>query len=260
MINRVQEIYKICLDRKSVSVDELARQFNVTEKTIRIDLQTLEDSGLVRRVYGGAFLIEKGSSIYPGEAYNETSSIEKKEIGICAQQFIKPYSTIILDAGTTNLEIVKNIGDITVNVITNDLVIANYLTTRPNVNTYLIGGMINSEFNIMSTHSLDTKDYDRIKALHADVFFTGTNSINTKSGFMVFNEKVVELKKTLMSISDKTIVAADSRKFDKSSFVRFASFKEISTVITDSSFNQYLLPVYNRSGLEIIIADKYKGV
>lgn len=257
MKNRVKDIYRIIREKGSVEVSELAEYYNVTEKTIRLNLQQLEDSGLIIRKYGGAVLANKQSDIFPGGNYNIRAAIEKEEIAIKAQEFIKPYSTIVFDDGTTNLEIAKRVSNIPLTVITNDFAIVNCLINRENINLYFVGGTV--AYQDKSAHTLFQTDqeFNLIKHLKADIYFVGTNSIN-ETGLMIFNENVKEMKRTFMSISKRSIGVADAVKFNKASFIRFANFEEIQTVITDSSFNEYNIPRYKKYGLEVLIANKIK--
>lgn len=259
MKKRLQDIYRTIKEQGNVKVSYLADFYHVTEKTIRIDLQKLEDSGLIVRTHGGGKLASETSPIYPGEEYNKSSTIEKEAIGIKALEFIKPYDTIIFDDGTTNFAIAKRLGDFPLTVITNDLRIAENLSHKKNISMYLVGGTITGEFGTVHTFVDTDQEIDLLKNLQADIFFVGTNSINDNDGFMVFNNRVKNLKKVFMSIAKQTICCAAANKFDKASFVKFANFKDIPTVITDSSFNMYNLDRYSKHGLKIIIADKLEN-
>lgn len=256
MKKRLQNIYKIIKQQGEVKVNELANFYHVTEKTIRMDLQQLEDSGLIKRTHGGGKLADVSSPIYPSEAYNNSSTKEKEEIALKAIEMIKPYDTIIFDDGTTNYEIAKRLGDFPLVVITNDIRVASCLINKENISVYFVGGTLTKQFGTAHTFVDTDQELNLLKNLQADYFFVGTNSISENEGFMVFNNQVKNLKKTFMSISKQTICVATSNKFDKASFVRFANFKDISTVITDSSFNMYNLDRYSKHGLNIIVADR----
>lgn len=258
MRNRTYQIYEIIKEKKSATVEELANLYGVSEKTIRLDLQNLEDAKLITRTYGGAILTEKISDIFPGISYNMSSSVQKKEIALKALEFIHPYSTIILDDGTTNQTIAKELGNFPLNVVTNDFAIASILSSKNNIELYFIGGSVKKMDGSYHTYIHSGKELNTLKKLSADIYFVGTNSINTKDGFMIFNDFVKDIKTALMSISNKTICVADSKKFDKASFYRFANFKDISTVITDSLFDTNKLAQYKKHGLNIIVADKYE--
>lgn len=255
MKNRVRDIYRIIKEKGSVQVSDLAKYYGVTEKTIRLNLQQLEDSGLIVRNYGGAILTNTESAIFPGINYNVRASVEKEEIAIKAQEFIKPYSTIIFDEGTTNQEIVKRIEDIPLTIITNDFAIANLIKSKNNISSYFVGGTVAHQHGNYYSLIQTKQEFDLLKYLKADIYFVGTNSIN-ENGFMIFNENVKNMKREFMSIAKTSIGVADSVKFNKASFIRFANFEEISRVITDSSFNAHNIIRYKRYGLEVIVADK----
>ena len=259
MKNRQSSIYQIIQNESIVYVNDLAKRFNVTKKTIRIDLQNLEDAGLIDRNYGGATLAIQKSSIFPGPSYNAGFIKQKYEIAKKSLEFIKPNQIIILDDGTTNQTIARLLPDIPLTIITNDLIVAYELRKKMNINTYIVGGTVFRTGSSFHTILSSDKSKDYLRQLDIDLCFIGTNSINNKNGFMVFNDFVCHSKRFYISIAKKSIVVADARKFDKSSFYKFADFKEISTVITDSSFNPYNVKSYAKNGLQIIIADKEEG-
>ena len=262
MKNRTFEIYETIKERKLVTVEELAEMYGVTAKTIRLDLTLLEDAKMISRTHGGAMLNESVSDIFPGGHYNTRSSRQKREIAHKALEFIKPGSTIILDDGTTNQAIAKALPDAPLTVITNDFYTVLFLSKKPAITTYFVGGRVRHVFgatqNSSQTCDYTGKELGLVRQLSADLFFVGTNAINPYNGFMVFNEYVISAKNVFQSIARRTICVADAGKFDKGGFYRFASFKDIPTVITDSSFNKYKTLQYAKKGLEIIIADPLK--
>ncbi len=262
MKNRTFEIYETIKQRKYVTVEELAEAYNVTRKTIRIDLTLLEDAKLISRTHGGAMLNENVSEIFPGGYYNSRSSHQKQEIALKALEFIKPDSTIILDDGTTNQAIARVLPDKPLTVITNDFYISLILSKKPAITKYFVGGKVRDTYgttmNSSQTGEYSARELGLIKQLEADIFFVGTNAINPTNGFMVFNEFVLAGKNAFRLIARRSICVADAGKFDKAGFYRFASFKDINTVITDSTFNKYRTLQYAKKGLNIIIADPLK--
>ena len=259
MKNRINDIYSLIKNNHNVKVKDLAKKYNVTEKTIRLNLQQLEDSGLIIRTHGGATL-STHQSTFPDDNYNIRAKEQKQEIAKEAQKYIKPYFTIVLDDGTTNFEIAKQLEDIPLTVITNDFEITNYLIeNRNNINIYFVGGTVNKRAGTTQTQFHTNEEIKLIKKLHADLYFAGVNSINEK-GYMIFNKQVRLLKRTFMSISKQTICVADSEKFNKSGFLKFANFNEISSIITDSNFKKSLCKRYANKNVNIIVVDKNKEI
>lgn len=257
MKSQLKTIYDYIKKHESIKVSELAKIYKVTEKTIRIKLQQLEDSGLIIRTHGGA-IISSEPSTYPNEEYNVRASKQKIEIAKEAVKFIKPYDTIVLDDGTTNFEIAKQLEDIPLTIITNDFEITNYLIeNRNNVSIYFIGGTVNKRDGTIQTQFHSKEEIKLIGNLHANLYFAGTNSIGD-SGYMIFNKHVRDLKRAFMSISKKIICVADSAKFNKSGFLRFANFKEIDTIITDSACKKTNIVRYKKKNVNIIVANKNK--
>ena len=122
-------------------VQDLSKIFNVTDVTIRQDLEALEQMGYIQREHGGAFLKGVGSFAKTGQLFNQTHLEEKKEIAQKAIQFIQEGDSIILDSGSTTTEIAKllmNYKDLT--VITNALNIALILGENHGINLIVTGG------------------------------------------------------------------------------------------------------------------------
>lgn len=122
-------------------VQELSRIFNVTDVTIRQDLEALEKLGYIQREHGGAFLKDVGSFAKTGKVFNQTHIEEKREIAQKAASFISEGECIILDSGSTTTEIAKLLTQYKeLTVITNALNIALILGENPGINLIVTGG------------------------------------------------------------------------------------------------------------------------
>ena len=139
-VTRKSEIKDIVLEKKSVTVTELAKIFSVTEETIRRDLKQLESEGFLTRTYGGAF-IQDGVENNIDLSIRETAYLKNKQaIASRCRELIHNGDSIFLDSSTTTLTIAKAINDMRLTVVTNSLMIINELCDKANIHLIAIGG------------------------------------------------------------------------------------------------------------------------
>ncbi|MDL4840308.1 DeoR/GlpR family DNA-binding transcription regulator [Aquibacillus rhizosphaerae] len=249
-MERYQTIISELEKYKIVKVTQLANNLGVTEKTIRIDLESLEKRGLLKRVHGGAILLEAEGKLLPIDerqsAHNETKRAIAKE----AIKLIKPNDTILMDGGSTTKEICKMLGDFPVSIITNDLKIANMLDGKDNVQLIVLGGT-----RIPKSSSLiGAQATELLKQLRVNRLFFGTTGVSITHGLTVFNSLHADWKKQIIKSADHVTLVADSSKFEKVALVRFASFTEIDEIITDSHLNEQLKEKMNNYNVSVKIA------
>lgn len=233
-VTRKAKIKDVILEKKSVIVSELAKDFSVTEETIRRDLKTLEDEGFLIRTYGGAF-IQDGVQNEVELSLRETAYTDSKQLisQKCAE-IIHNGDSIFLDASTTALFIAKAIRDMRLTVLTNSLKVINLLTDSPNIRLISIGGLFNSNnmsfFGRSSLASLDS--------YYVDKTFMSCRSLSQTHGVTDSNEAMSEIRQKLLKRSNEIYVVADYSKFDKTSFISICGFEDIDGVITDKQLDQ----------------------
>lgn len=254
---RLEQIYKIIEEKQEVKVDELAEMFGVTTKTIRLDLDVLEDSGLVNRFHGGAVLAKSDNRIYNMLIKKAQNIEEKRQIAKKAYEFINEGDTIYLDSGTTTFELAKLI-DKHVTVVTNDPYIAWELNKNEYVMLYVVGGRLKRVGQHTST--IHTEIYcgseaiKMIKSFTIQKMFVGCSALNLEQGLMVFSIEDAEIKKAALSASKKIIGLADYSKIGKSALFSFASVDSLEFLITDRNISDEKVEEAKDNNLDIIIA------
>lgn len=233
-VQRLEEITRILEKEGAVDVNSLCERFNVTGKTIRQDLTKLEELGLVERFHGGASLKQNGNNVFPILQRKRQNVPEKKRIAAAAQKYIEERDIIIIDGGSTNLEIAKVLGDKELTVITNDLTIAGELISRENITLYLAGGKLRRE-GVLTLLGNDTEKM--IQRYNANKLFLGTSALDFKQGLTVFSAEEVEVKRAMIHSAKQVICLADYSKFHQLAFVSFASLEDIDILITDNRIN-----------------------
>lgn len=220
--------------KKSATVSELAKQFDVSEVTIRKDLNQLEKENLIERSFGGAIWIGHSLNEEVSSEIKLTTQIEEKiRISEKAKEIINDGETLFLDAGSTNNILVDSLSIFNnLTILTTDMMIALKLLNETNFKVILIGGE-------MSKISKSAKDYtavEMLKRYNVDKAFIGCDSFSEKSGaFTTSTEKAI-IKATAMSVANQVILLSTSDKFYKRSLVRFAQLEDFDQLYLSEPF------------------------
>jgi DeoR family transcriptional regulator of aga operon len=244
------KILEILDKNGQVKVTELSEMFDVSVVTIRNDLAHLEEKGLLIKTRGGGIK----TSLRVGIDYklNEKAQIkyaEKQQIGKKAASIIEDNDIVIIDSGTTTLEITKNLHELkNLTVITNALNIASQLVDYENMRVILLGGLLrNTSLSLIGPIAENS-----IKSFYCDKVFLGVDGIDSTYGISTPNPEEAHLNKLMISISKQVIVVTDSSKFKKRSFMHIAPMSQIHTVITDSNIPADELKNLQNAGIEVL--------
>ncbi|RXZ83519.1 DeoR/GlpR transcriptional regulator [Paenibacillaceae bacterium] len=233
----------------SVKVSELSDWFQVTEKTIREDLEKLEEKGLLRRIHGGAMLKPEGEdSILPLQLPNSKHGQEKAAIAEHAIKLIEPDDIIALDAGSTMLEIARRIKNIPLTVLTNDLLIIRELTLKDQIRLIVPGG--SRHHNLL----IGGAEQQWISRLNVHKLFLSTTGIHPEYGLTIFTEELAKLKKVFIACSKVVYCAADHSKFDKGALITFADLSEVDYFITDDGLEPAVARKYEEQAVKLLRA------
>ncbi|MZQ84158.1 DeoR family transcriptional regulator [Paenibacillus sp. 5J-6] len=244
---RHSKIIELLNQAGSIKVSELSKAYQVTEKTIREDLEKLEASGILKRVHGGAVLVESSNSMLPIHKRRVRQQAEKEQIAAEAYQWIEDGQIILLDGGSTTLELAKLIQYRSLTVITNDTKIAATLAESPHIELCILGGYRRKgTYTIIGPSAIQMVD-----ELNVDIAFLGCTGIDLERGISVFHRDEAELKKRMIKASKKKILLTDHTKFDQTALISFASLKEIDLLITDAEADDTLIAKYSEQGLEV---------
>ena len=248
-VQRQSQIRRLVEERGQVTVTELSLEFNVSEATIRRDLEELADRKWVRRTHGGAVKVVRALKEPPILERVNKSENEKARIGEKAAQMIHDGETVFLGSGTTVLEIARHLPfDISLTVITNSLLVINEIVTRPNIEMIVIGGMLRRTELSMVGHVAN----QAVREFRADRVFMGIRAIDVTHGFTndYLPEAVVD--REILKIAPEIVVVADHTKFSRVSSVLVASANAVDVIITDvetpeeivSTFGEMMIQVY----------------
>jgi DeoR family transcriptional regulator, fructose operon transcriptional repressor len=236
---------------KIVKVSELSKLLDVTEKTIRGDLELLEKRGLLNRIHGGAVLAEDEGRMLPIAERQSGYSDVKSAIAKEAVKLIEPNETILMDGGSTTIAIAELLGEFPITVITNDLKIANVLLTKSNVQLMVLGGTrIDKSSSLMGAQATEM-----LKRMRVNRLFFGTTGISVEHGLTVFNSIHADWKKQIISCADHITLLADSSKFEKVALIQFAKFDEVNEIVTDTNLDPQIKETLENSHVRLHLAN-----
>ena len=216
--------------RGRVSVADLSQLAQVSDMTIRRDLEALERDGLLRRTHGGAIGVTSLSYEPPYVLRKEQQAAAKTRIGRKAASLINEGQTIILDVGSTAVEVARALrGRVNLTVLTSNLWAAALLADEPGIVLMLTGGSARrGERSLVG--DLAVRAFDD---LVFDVFVMGVAGIHLDFGITDFNMDEALVKRGGVRASQRRIIVADSSKLGKVAFAKLCELDLIDTIVTD---------------------------
>ena len=229
-IERRDKITAMLQNQKTVLVTELSKLFDVTEETIRRDLEKLEGEGVLKRTHGGAVLRENINIDLP-LAVREGSNIEGKQaIAKRLAAIIEDGDSIILDSSSTALFVAKNIKDKKrLTVITNAEKVVLELSNAKDCKVISTGGTLKANSMSFIGHWAEKA----IENYYVDKAILSCKGLDINRGITDSNEMEIEVKKAMINSASKAFLVVDNSKFDKVSFAKLVDFDKINVLVTD---------------------------
>ncbi len=233
-IERREKLKQVFLQKKSVTVEDMAKEFNVSTETIRRDFNYLSDEGFVTKTYGGATLKYRANSLVTHQEKTGILVDNKRLMAKQAAKFIQPNDCIFLDHSTTVYEMCNEIENIPLTVITNSLFIINRLAGVSTIKLITPGG--NFVMSEQGFFGLEAARY--LQRHHMDKAFISCRSIDMKRGLNDSDEIVSEMRRSIINSADSTYLLVDHTKFGKSAFISTSDFSSIKYMITDKPLDR----------------------
>ncbi|CAM3463724.1 transcriptional regulator GlcR [Aeromicrobium ponti] len=237
-------------NNKRISVDQICTLFDVSRDTARRDLVRLEEDQKIVRTRGGAILPAPRHEIKDYANRLKMVSSEKKRIGQRAASLIQDGERIILDTSTTVQACAENMGEIPCTVMTNSINQAEILSSNPNADILLLGGMLQKEHRFLYGSSV----IEKLSQYQVDKAFIGVVGLSG-SGLTLAHEEDGMVKRKMISQADQVIVLADHTKIGVTEFFRFAELSDIDLLITDKMPNKAFIDILQRFNVELLIAE-----
>ncbi|WP_431245382.1 DeoR/GlpR family DNA-binding transcription regulator [Leifsonia xyli] len=236
-------------------VSDLSEAFQVSDVTVRSDLDALDREQSIRRVHGGAVLRTAGTREPSFEEALESSADEKHRIAQAAAAMVAPGSSVLLDVGTTTAAIARALverDDLEgVTVITNGLTIALELERAiPRFDVVVTGGTLRP-----LQHSLvEPLAAVLLERVHADIAFIGCTGVHPAGGITNVNLPEADLKRVMVRTAERAVVVADGTKIGRTHLGRIAAVDEVAELITGASAPADEVRALRDAGLPVIVA------
>jgi DeoR/GlpR family transcriptional regulator of sugar metabolism len=252
MDERHKRILDLLEAEGEIKVEDLADRANVSQVTMRKDLDVLERQGLVERVHGSAIFSQRNRFSVAFLEELRTQATAKKLIAQAAVDYIKEGDSIILDAGTTTFWLAQALAGKfkSLLVITNSLAAALELS-KAGYKILLIGGEV-------LNHSLALTGpitVNNLESYHVDRAFLGTSGISLSHGYSTADSNDADVKEQMIRAAEKTYILTDSSKFERKCLVSFADFSDIHLTITDSGISSKVFREFQKRGIELRVVD-----
>ncbi|GMW03042.1 MAG: DeoR family transcriptional regulator [Candidatus Hydrogenedentota bacterium] len=215
-------------------MQDLSERFKVTAMTIRRDLEALERRSSIQRTHGGAILSRRSVAEFEFMERSRTRLEAKKAIALEAALLVKPGMSVMLDTGTTTLEVAKAIRGIEdIKVLTSSLAIASVLHGQSNIELVLLGGDVRRNSPDLSGPLTE----ENLRHFRVELAILGADAADRR-GVYASDLGVSRVSMAMMESADHTTLVLDSGKFSRSSFVRFAGWKDFHYVVTDENISR----------------------
>ncbi|GAA1628529.1 DeoR/GlpR family DNA-binding transcription regulator [Georgenia ruanii] len=231
-MSRRQQIAELVEQRGFQSVTALAQRFAVDSSTIRRDLDRLAADGVVVRTHGGAAAPTGAGENGRPVSERDPQLPEKRAIGAAMAERIHEGQTVLLDSGTTCLEVARHLDHARLTVVTNDLHIGLEIASKPQINLAFIGG----ELLPTSTSMWGPASIQQLETMRVNVAVFGAGTV-MDDGIYASSSYAIELKRKMRSIASEAFFVADSTKFGREALFKVFGFDNFTAGITDDTLD-----------------------
>jgi DeoR/GlpR family transcriptional regulator of sugar metabolism len=249
-VERRARIAELARRDGSVRIKRLRDLFGVSEVTIRADLDILAEQGVLIRDRGGAVVNTRASLFTAFDQRAGLNLDEKRRIGQAAARLVRPGDTIIMDAGTTVMEMARNLEGISpLTVVTNALNVATQVGSLPDVHVILVGGSLSRE-------TISTIGYHAERDLNDLVVqkvFLGTHAVDLQAGVTDLSIEIAQTKRAMVRAARKVILLADSSKWGRVGFAKVVPLADVHTFVTDSALPETAREAIEQLGVELVL-------
>lgn len=241
---RRSRILRIAEESGFVSLQRLITEVGASESTIRRDLEYLDASGQIQRTRGGA--VYAGDSLTDFDSRRDCASFQKRQIARRTASLIQPGETVLLDGGTTTLEVARHLAGKALQVVTNSLPIASLLMNSSDVELIFIGGYVYPRTGV----ALGDQAVEALRSIHVNRLVMSTGGI-TQEGLFNSNALLVETERQMIRVADRVLLVADSSKFGQRALSHLCPLDAVHEIVTDDGISPEWRNAMQAAGLEL---------
>ena len=237
------------MQKGKVVVSELAEDYEVTEETIRRDLEKLESDGYVKKTYGGAVPKQNSALDLPYNVRESVNVVQKQLIASKVCEMINDGDRVMMDSSSTALYVLKKLKDKkNLTVITNSVKILIELADKSDWKVLSTGGELKkSGLSLMGSSA-----EKMIGSYHVDVAICSCRGLDMDFGVTDSNENDGQLKRAIFAAADRRILALDAEKFDHKAFIRVCGFRDVDVIVTDSEPAEKWIGFCNEQNIQLV--------
>lgn len=248
MNSRHQKILDRLHAQGEVAVQELAEAFGVTPMTIRRDLDFLAGQERLTRTHGGAMRSAPAVIEFAFLERNRARMAEKQAIARAAATLVEPGMTLVLDTGTTTLEVARAIAGVPeLTVLTSSLAIASALYGRENIALILLGGSVRRHSPDLSGPLTE----ENLRRFRTHLAILGADALDC-DGLYTSDQAIAAVSQAMIAGAEETLLVADSDKFTRRAFVHFAEWSRMTHLITDAAVGEDDRGWLAKTGVDVI--------
>ena len=231
-----------------VSLQQLSDQAGVSESTVRRDLEYLEKVGQIRRTRGGAAYV--GESLTTLDERSIKSLPQKQAVGRAAAALVQSGESVLLDGGTTTLEVARNLTGKSLQVVTNSLPVVNLLANQSQIELVVIGGYVYPKTGV----ALGPMATAALADIHVRRLFMSVGGI-TERGLYNSNTLLAETEQAMLSAAEEVIVVTDGSKFGHGALAHLCGLERVQRVVVDSGISNEWKDLLSNAGIALTIAE-----
>lgn len=235
--------------RGFASLPELAEELQVSESTIRRDLDYLEDVGSAKRTHGGVFYTGAAPKLPPFDERQPAQWDKKKLIAEEAAKLVEDGDAVLLDGGSTTYEVARLLVGRRLQIVTNSLPVANLFASSATSDLVLVGGYVYPRTGV----ALGPYANAMLERLNVRRTILSVSGVNER-GFFNSNLLLVETEQAMMRAADEVIVVADSTKFGRQSLAHLCALADIQHLVVDHEITPQWRAKATQSGARLHVA------
>ena len=244
---RRMKLLKKIEEKGFVSIQELVESLQTSESTVRRDLEYLDEtSKQIRRTRGGAAYI--GESITAFDERRFQALGQKERIARVVADLIEPHEVILLDGGTTTLEVARALLGKPLQVVTNSMPIVGLFVNQPNIELIVIGGYVYPKTGV----ALGDLAVAMLKHVHARRLVMSVGGI-TEAGLFNSNSLLVETERQMIAATEEVIVVTDSSKFGHRALAHLAPLSSVHRMVVDGGVSDEWRDVVEKAGIKLTV-------
>ncbi len=246
---RRQKVLDLVSERGFVALGDLAKTLNASESTIRRDLDYWHQHGLLKRTHGGAMFREDAQGMPALEERTSRETEEKRQIAQAAATRIQDGDSVLIDGGTTTLELARMLVGRPLQIVTNSLPIANLFASSPETDLVMLGGYIYPRTGV----ALGPLTIRMLADVNVRQLIMGVGGITT-DGLFNSNLLLVETERAMMRSADEVVVLADHTKVGQKALTFLCELSEVDTLIVDRGVKPEQRNLVGQADVKLIVA------